>query len=84
MSSIIPSPIFTMGQQVFTIGSSQILTGELTGITYVEPTDGTNIGYINYEVTFNRETAGEVKQTHVGSAIYSSHATALTAFGARG
>jgi hypothetical protein len=84
MASTISTPSFTFGQTVYTIGDTQILTGDITGMNYIEPTDGTNIGNIAYTITYNRETSGETKDTHSGSTIYSTHDLALAAFGARG
>ena len=84
MASTLPTPAWTFGQVVFTIGLTQIESGEITGMGYADPTGTATVGTITYEVCFNRETTNETRQKFLGTAIYVDHPTALTAFGARG
>lgn len=84
MPSTILTPAYAFGATVYTIGSQKILNGEITGINFISPTDGTDVGALSYQVTFNREIPGTVVEVHSGASIYVDHATALTAFGARG
>jgi hypothetical protein len=84
MASVIPTPAWAIAQVVFIIGPTQIESGEITGIGYMDPKGTATVGTLIYEVCFNRETSTENREKFLGTAIYVDHPTALTAFGARG
>jgi hypothetical protein len=76
----IPVPLRTLGQSVFLIGAAKVITGEVTQISYKVPS-GQTAGSIFYTVSFNRGLVNELSTEYAETAVFASHADAVTAYG---